>query len=354
LDWDSDFILSRASHDEGVTTETLANRAFKQAPNEVPSPDFGMFREVLNSHYYPAKVERLSRDEFLLAPRLSAVELPHLTIGYVRFGTEASVDPGDLVAYHVNVPLQGTVVSVCGEQKAVASPGMAAVFSPRRHTYLPRWGAGAAQLCIKLDRNTVEQELAALMGRPVVKPIDFRLGLPIDKGPGKRWLGLLGSLLEYVDSHPTAGRASARHLELLEQSLISGLLLAQLHSYTDDLGDGAGSTAQQSSLDRVIETVTSSPEDLYSLTDLSRLASLSARGLQYAFQERFGVSPMQFVRQVRLDRAFKELSNGTRPVADVAYRLGFSNLGRFARAYQARFGELPSDTVAAARPIRRR
>ena len=104
----------------------------------------------------------------------------------------------------------------------------------------------------------------------------------------------------------------------------------------------------------VVETIHASPDQPYSLADLCKIAGLSARSLQYAFQEQFDLTPRQFVRQVRLDKAFEDLSNGLGPVADVAYQVGFSNLGRFARAYQERFGELPSATLARAMPSRRR
>lgn len=353
MDWDSEFTHRPAGQAEGITA-TLAARALEHAPNEVPSPDFGLFRDVLNSHYYPAKVEPLGSQGFVLAPRLSAVELPRMTIGYVRFGTDASVDPGDLIGYHVNVPVQGRVVSRCGDQEEVASPATAAVFSPHRHTALPHWEAGAAQLCIKLERHTVEEELGALLGRPVPKPIQFRLGLRIDSGPGKRWLALLASLLDFVDASPRFRPLTNRHVELLERSVISGLLLSQVHSYTEALNDGPRTMVAPSSLDRVVEAIKACPGEPHTLADLSGIAGLRARSLQYAFREQFELTPMQFVRQVKLDKAFEHLSKGFGPVADVAYQLSFSNLGRFSRAYQERFGELPSATLARAAASRGR
>lgn len=348
MDRDSGFTHPRARQAEGVTTATLAARAFEHAPNEVPVADFGLFRDVLNAHYYPAKVEALDGDGFAASPRLAAVDLAHVTIGYVRFGRAASVDPGDLIGYHVNVPLSGRVVSRCGDQEEVASPAIAAVFSPHRHTSLPRWERDAAQLCIKLQRHAVEQELAALTGRPVTRPVQFRLGLRIDAGPGKRWLALLASLLDYLDATPALGLAASRHVEHLERTLISSLLLSQDHSYSETLNDVPARTAAPSSLDHVIAAIKAAPDQLYTLADLSRMAGLSARSLQYAFQEYFGVTPTQFVRHEKLDRAFEDLSYGVGPVADVANHWGFANLGRFCRFYRERFGELPSATLTRA------
>ena len=325
---------------------------FLDAPNEVTAPDFGLFRNTLNSHFYPARVQALDRHAVMREPWLTAVHLTLTTIGYVRFGTTASVDPGDLPAYHVNVVLSGTVDSRCGGQQAIASPRVAAVFSPRRHTSLPRWDADAAQLSIKFERSQVEKELAGLLGRPVVKPIDFRLALPVDDGAGRRWLSILSALLQSADG--PRGTAELRHLESLERSLISGLLISQVHSYTEQLTSDPPQHAPQAAIDRVIDEIQRAPDRDYTVADLARIAGTSARSLQYAFHERCGTTPMRYLRQVRLDRAREDLAQARGSVADIAYYWGFTNPGRFAHAYLDRFGEFPAKTLGAGRTSRAR
>ncbi len=262
---------------------------FLDAPNEVSEPDFGLFRDTLNRHFYPARIEALDRRPAVREPRVAAVHLSLTTIGYVQPGQTASVDPGDLSAYHVNVALSGSVVSRCGDQETVASPRVAAVFSPRRHTSLPRWDADAAQLSIKFARTRAEEELAGLLGRPVVKPIDFRLALPIDDGPGRRWTSVLSALLQAVDA--SGGPMHLHHLELLERSLISGLLLSQAHSYSEQLATDAQKPAPQSVLDRAIDEIERAPDRGFTVGDLAKLSGVSARSLQYAFQDRYQISP---------------------------------------------------------------
>ena len=320
---------------------------FLEAPNEVLAPDFGLFRDTLNRHFYPARVQALDRHPVMREPWLAAVHLTLTTIGYVRFGTTASVDPGDLSAYHVNVVLSGTVDSCCGDQEAIASPRVAAVFSPGRHTSLPRWDADAAQLSIKFARTHVEQELAGLLGRPVVKPIDFRLALPVDCGAGRRWMSILSALLQSVDA--PRGAAELRHLESLERSLISGLLISQVHSYTEQLTADPPRGAPRTAINRVVEEIQRAPDRGCTLADLARVAGTSARSLQYAFRERYGTTPTRYLRQVRLDRVRDDLAQAHGSVADIAYYWGFTNLGRFARAYRDRFGEFPAATLDAGR-----
>ncbi|MFK0119835.1 AraC family transcriptional regulator [Streptomyces sp. NPDC090994] len=349
MDWDSEYTHPPSRRRLGGLERQLVGDVLGTLPNEITEPDFDLFRDVLNRHYYPARVEPLDRSPFMRRPKLSAVRLTHMTIGHVRFGTPASVDPGDLNGYHVNVPLRGQVLSQCGDEEALATPSTAVVFSPHRHTFLPHWGQDAAQLCVKFDRFQVESELAAMTGRPVSRPIDFRLAFPVDTGPGRRWLSQLSSLIAFLDEAGPGSPAAVVHLELLQRSLISGLLLAQSHSYSDALMPGRTSPALPRPLHKAVTAIEAAPELPHTLADLADLAGLSTRGLQYAFREHLGTTPSAYVQQVRLDRIHEELLDGNGKVSDIAYKWGFTNTGRLARAYRGRFGVFPSQTLSAGR-----
>lgn len=339
MDADSD-LISRPAHRNSPTLVSVG--ALADQPNEVPAPDFGLFREVLNNHFYPAAVEPIDPRAPMSRPRLAAVRLAFTTIGYVRFGTAARVDPGDLAAYHVNVPLQGRVISECGGERALASPTVAAVFSPGKHTVLPRWGTDAVQLCIKFDRHAVEREAADLLRKPGARPIDFRVAFPIGTGAGRRWLSILSTTLEFATA--AMSPADAHVVESLERSLISGLLVAQPHSLTGELTAEPDHRLHRGALDAVIQAFESAPDRSYSLGDLARMSGLSARSVQYAFHELYGTTPTRYLLRVRLDRAREDLRQGNGNVADIASYWGFSNLGRFARVYHQQFAEFPSET----------
>jgi transcriptional regulator GlxA family with amidase domain len=105
-------------------------------------------------------------------------------------------------------------------------------------------------------------------------------------------------------------------------------------------------------LDRVLEEIEQTPDRGYTVADLARLSGMSARSLQYAFQERYQLTPMQYLRQVRLDRVHDDLVEGTGTVADIASYWGFTNPSRFARAYRDRFRELPAATLENGRAAR--
>ncbi|MCB8874594.1 AraC family transcriptional regulator [Acidisoma silvae] len=87
-----------------------------------------------------------------------------------------------------------------------------------------------------------------------------------------------------------------------------------------------------------------------SLADLCRLTGTSRRSLAAIVLERTGRSPAAYLRWRRLWLAKEILSrpDDGMTVTEVAYRLGFWHLGRFAAAYAQAFGERPSRTLARA------
>lgn len=85
-----------------------------------------------------------------------------------------------------------------------------------------------------------------------------------------------------------------------------------------------------------------------SVQELSEVAGLSVRSVQESFRRVFDVSPLTYLREVRLDRVrgeLLELDPQAGVVGDVARRWGFAHLGRFSAAYAARFDEYPKQTL---------
>ena len=92
-----------------------------------------------------------------------------------------------------------------------------------------------------------------------------------------------------------------------------------------------------------------------SLAALTQQAGMTMRTVQRTC-ERNGFTPQAFLRSVRLDRA-REMLMLAEPevaIADVAAAICIPHVGRFSQYYRERFGELPSDTLIAARRRRER
>ena len=89
-------------------------------------------------------------------------------------------------------------------------------------------------------------------------------------------------------------------------------------------------------------------EDL-SLLDIARAASITPRALQYAFRRNLDITPLGYLRRVRLHQAHIDLLNAdpTRgdTVASIAMRWGFLHQGNFAAAYRNVYATTPRQTL---------
>ncbi|MBW2377110.1 MAG: AraC family transcriptional regulator [Deltaproteobacteria bacterium] len=84
-----------------------------------------------------------------------------------------------------------------------------------------------------------------------------------------------------------------------------------------------------------------------SVMDLCRAAGVGRRMLEYAFQDRFGLSPKAYLLARRLNGVRAELKqpSGEPSVTHAANSWGFHHLSQFSAFYRRQFGELPSETI---------
>ncbi|WP_431262100.1 helix-turn-helix domain-containing protein [Roseateles chitinivorans] len=94
-----------------------------------------------------------------------------------------------------------------------------------------------------------------------------------------------------------------------------------------------------------VEFMRASVDQPLGMVDVCAAVRVQARVLQYGFNEAFGVTPMAFLRGLRLHGIRRELRASTEePIGDIAARWGLWHLSRLAADYRALFGELPSAT----------
>lgn len=87
--------------------------------------------------------------------------------------------------------------------------------------------------------------------------------------------------------------------------------------------------------------VTRAPAHGWTIAELGRIAMLGRTALTIRFQETMGMSPMRFVRRVRVERAAHELGTTARTVTAVAFSVGYGSTAAFVRAFLAEMGRTP-------------
>ena len=86
------------------------------------------------------------------------------------------------------------------------------------------------------------------------------------------------------------------------------------------------------------------------MEELCRHTGVGVRTVQRCFMKYFEHSITDYIKTVRLDSAYRELTttdSRETNVTQIALANGFTHLGRFSVAYRTRFGESPSETLGA-------
>ncbi|MFK4484829.1 helix-turn-helix transcriptional regulator [Curtobacterium sp. AB7] len=135
-----------------------------------------------------------------------------------------------------------------------------------------------------------------------------------------------------------------QHRSLLNTTLAEALVNAFHAAPNIDVTLADGPTTMR----HAQEWMVANAQQPISISDVAAATGVAVRSLQSSFQKHAGMSPLTFLRQVRLHRVRAELRAAdptATSVADVAIRWGFRHLGRFAGSYASTFGELPSTTL---------
>jgi len=268
------------------------------------------------------------------------------TLSEIAVGADMAMDCGELCgSYRVFLVQSGPTEFVHQGLSVTGSPGSAAVFAPEGLVAM-RWDTGSKVRLFKIDRWAVEDALSDALGRQLTSQPDFVPIMRTDAAPTRSFLNMLVLFAEQffrpdgLVGQPLVG------LPFVD-SLVRGFLLAAEHSHR-----GAITGDEQPVVPRAIRTavdIIEAEADLpLTLSSIAARSQVSVRSLQLAFKRHLGASPMAYLREVRLRRAHQNLLESdpsTVTVASVAYRWGFTNLGRFAAAHAARYREPPVQTL---------
>jgi AraC-like DNA-binding protein len=109
-----------------------------------------------------------------------------------------------------------------------------------------------------------------------------------------------------------------------------------------------GARARPHTLRRAIRYIEEHAGRDIGLADIAAAAGLGARGLQLAFRRHEDMTPLEYLRRVRLDRAHRDLLAATPAeitVSRIADRWGFPHHGNFSALYLRTYGCSPSATL---------
>ena len=263
---------------------------------------------------------------------------------FMTYGADVLVTPGALENFYlVQVPVKGHATIRFGNERLDVVPGRATVQHPDAPLEM-RWAEDCRKLILRVDRLAFERYVERCTGRRQEQGLRLDPALDLASFAGQALMDQLRAGLRCAEQFGPQS-VPAMMAQHIEQSVMSALLCLHPHDRSDEFAV-ARSGGESRAIARVrayLEEHAAQPVDSAMLAEV---AGVPLRTLYHLFQRSLGKTPMQLLRDVRLDRARQDLmtADTARTVTAVALDWGFDHLGRFARDYRLRFGEAPSAT----------
>ena len=248
--------------------------------------------------------------------------------------------------FFIFVPYRGALEVQQGRRRIEVAPGQIAVVSSEGSFTRKRWRDASEVLVIGVDRQTTMKTLSDEYGVAIGTLLQFERQIVAD-------LAAVPTLWRYIATlcrdaaEPEPCLADPATARSCERTLIMLFLRSFPHNLSARMAQPS-SPAAPYYVRRVQDFVHASAARTVTATEMTAIAGVSARALYYGFQKYLGVTPMKYLKNVRLKNARAALrkSRGAQgSVTGIALAAGYSNLSRFCRDYRAQFGETPSATM---------
>lgn len=299
--------------------------------------DPALVSHYVNEHVGPHRISIQNRHRMTAEVRhrrLSALDLCQ-----IRYGNRVHVtSPGLENIFHLQVVLQGRCQWTHRGQIDVLGPGELLMLNPDEQVDLV-YSDDCNKFVLKLPRALLHRAATESHRMLTENTLVFDAArYRMTAVPG------LHELLTLILSESCHAATS----ESLKQHYASALCTKLLdHFPTNTVVDHL--TGEAPAFDRLIELIDAQIATPMSIETIARKARMSTRSVYSLFKRRVGTSPIQYIRQRRLEGVHRMLSESTTPQATqitaVALAFGFSHLGRFSAQYQRQYGELPSETL---------
>lgn len=291
----------------------------------------------------PHKIRLIGASNAFAARFRAASELAGFQLSSLAFGTEVELEISTDTD-HVLVTAQVEGSSEILSQGITGQGGRGfIVVDSTPDAVIKRFSADSSRINLRVPRSRLDAAWTSLTGRVLRTPLVF-YPFVVDARARHRWYSHVRLLMDYGFQ---ARVTPARLAESVTESVVLALLMEFPHNHSAQL-EAPIAPAGASASRRACDFIAAQLQEPIRLEEIARHCGVSVRSLSASFAKEHGLSPMQYVTELRL-KAVRAALTSRRPgvtVADAASECGFSALGRFAAIYRKRFGELPSQTLA--------
>lgn len=325
-----------------VLRQTVTHRQDVAASNTV---DRDEAHRIMTSRYKRHSLKCVSETanfDFLHASAKVSVG----SFNILRYGAGVEIDPGSFDNFYMlEMPISGGTEISVGDRRLRANVSQATVLSPGQ-SLNSFWHPDTTQMMLKIDRKAVTDRWMVHRGAVEGRWPLFEQTLDLTSSMGWRVKNLMLLLFEDLKKSIKDDQWTL-HDETISTAIVDSLLANFVAEGSTRLGGD-----RHQVLPHHIKLCTQYAEkNLQSELTMAKFAAVAGRSERSVFDgfRRFTQkTPMQYVLDMRLDKAHQLLQQSGLSVSDVARLVGCRHLGRFAGHYADRFGETPSQTIARA------
>ncbi|WP_311273397.1 MULTISPECIES: helix-turn-helix domain-containing protein [unclassified Rhizobium] len=231
----------------------------------------------------------------------------------------------------------GVCSTVIDKQAMESGPGDALLFKDLSYQDIV-CQPDTALLCIAIPAARYSMLMASKFGDPSA---DLSAMRPVASSRTSS----IGSLKQIVDLVLSLGRNAPvqEDTSTAAQLFCEGILTFFAESWPRSSGHPTNHSARPFYIKRALEWIQAHAAEKVTLEKLAAVSGVSGRTLQLGFQSFCGLSPMAFLQNVRLQKAYQDLVSepASTTVDEIARRWRFSNPGKFAADIRAAYGENP-------------
>jgi AraC-like DNA-binding protein len=175
------------------------------------------------------------------------------------------------------------------------------------------------------------------------------LVLDADAAPAPAGIGVADASPELLDAVLRMARLLDRPADrdvlapMIEREILWRLLNGPLGESVRQVGLTDSSLTHVS---RAVRRITERYDEPFRVEELARSCGMSTSAFHRAFRAVTALSPIQFQKQIRLQKSRLLLLTGVDDVATVGYRVGYDSSSQFSREYRRQFGLPPGRDAA--------
>ena len=304
------------------------------------SDDYQTIKDQVSYYLSPHRFEVEVREP--LNTRLNGFRFGNCALYDLKYSAPVMITIDEVSDFYLfRLTLEGQCKVGIEDQQVLQSVGIMSITHPHTQQQI-QTNQHCRNIILKLAQHDVETQLFKMLGHTSHEPVVFDMSLSCTEEGIDSIIETLNYLCHAYYHIQNWSFISAS----FTQYLIELILLKIPNNYSEQL-NLQRQHILPGYLKKAQKYIQNHLEQPISLADLSQCCEVSIRTLQKGFSQYLQQTPVEYIRDQRLERVHLALQQAqtNETVTDIVLRHGFQSLGHFSTLYKKRYGCLPSKTL---------